>query len=140
MIAYFDTSALIPLLVEEPSSEPAGVLWDEADRLVAVALVYAEGRAALAQARRMGRLTAGDLRRAVRELDDLYAQLDRVAVTEDLVLRAGGLSERHGLRGYDAVHLAAGLLVADDDTVFVTGDHALRRAAYDAGLATARLA
>jgi predicted nucleic acid-binding protein len=41
-------------------------------------------------------------------------------------------------RGYDAVHLAAALTVADDDLVVVTGDGELATAATDAGLALAR--
>ncbi len=139
MIAYFDTSAVVPLLVNEPGSDGAAALWDGAERLVGVSLVYAEARAALAQAARLGRLDVADLRRAVDDLAFLYAQLDRVAVTDDLVVQAGELAERHALRGYDAVHLAAGLLVADADVVFVTGDKALGQAAHESGLATANL-
>ena len=56
MIAYFDTSALLPLLIDEPGSERAGRLWDEADHVVSVRLIYVEARAALAQARRLERL------------------------------------------------------------------------------------
>jgi uncharacterized protein len=139
VIAYFDTSAILPLLIEEPTSERSGALWDESDRLVGVPLLYAEARAALAQAERTSRLSGSDLRVAVAGLSDLYVQIDRVAVTEGLVSRAGELAERHGLRGYDAVHLAAALLVADAELVFVTGDRSLRRAAVAAGLATANL-
>jgi uncharacterized protein len=43
VIAYFDTSSIVPLLIEEPGSETAGRLWDEADRLVSIRLVYVEG-------------------------------------------------------------------------------------------------
>jgi uncharacterized protein len=139
VIAYFDTSALIALLIEEPISERSAALWDEFDRLVAVSLVYVEARAALAQAERMARLSRSDLRQAVAALADLYAQLDRIAVTEELASHAGDLAEDHGLRAYDAVHLAAALLVADAGLVVVTGDRTLRRAATAAGLATANL-
>jgi hypothetical protein len=139
VIAYFDTSAVIPLLVDEPGSATAGRLWDEADHVVSVSLGYAEARAALAQAHRLRRLSATGLRRSVADLGELYSQIDRVAVSDDLVRRAGDLAERHALRGYDAVHLAAGLVVADAETVFVSGDHALRRAAHAAGLATVGL-
>ena len=57
MIAYFDTSALIPLLIDEPASVRAARLWDEAARVVSVRLAYPEARAGLARAGRMGRLS-----------------------------------------------------------------------------------
>ena len=137
MIAYFDTSALIPLLVEEPGSVVAGQLWDQADRVVSVRLVYAEARAALAQAERLGRITHRQLPRLVEQLDDLYSQLDRVEVDEALVRRVGQLAQDHALRGYDAVHLAALARVADHQTVMVVGDNELCAAASALGVATA---
>lgn len=137
MIAYFDTSALIPLVIEEPGSVVAGRLWQEADHLVSVRLVYAEARAALAQARRMGRVTARQLPRLVRDVDSLYLQLDRLAVDEVLVRRAGELAQRFGLRGYDAVHLAGAERLADPQLVVVVGDREFHDAAHELGLTVA---
>lgn len=48
-----------------------------------------------------------------------------------LAQRAGELAEQHGLRGYDAVHLASALMLATD-TTFVSWDHDLQRAAAKA--------
>jgi uncharacterized protein len=137
VIAYFDTSALVPLLVDEPGSELAARLWDVADNVVAVRLVYAEARAALAQAARMGRLSAADLTTAIDGLEGLYANMDLMEVDEHLVRRAGELAQRHALRGYDAVHLAAAERVRDDATVLVAGDRGLRAAAGVLGMAVA---
>lgn len=137
MIAYFDTSALIPLLVEEPGSAIAGQLWDQADRVASVRLVYAEARAALAQAERLGRLTRRQLPRLVEQLDDLYSQLDRVEVDDTLIRRAGQLAQDHALRGSDAVHLAGLERIADSQTVLVAGDDDLVTAATALGVATA---
>jgi hypothetical protein len=139
VIAYFDTSALIPLVIEEPTSSGAARLWDSATRVVSVRLVYPEGRAALAQALRTGRLSSRQLRSAVVELESLDRQLDHVEVTAPLAARAGQLAEDHALRGYDAVHLAAAELLADGDLVVVARDQDLRSAAHDLGLATANL-
>jgi uncharacterized protein len=138
VIAYFDTSSIVPLLVEEPGSETAGRLWDEADRLVSIRLVYAEGHAALAQAARGQRLDQRHLRRAVTDLLRLYGQLDVVEVTDALVRRAGSLAEEHALRGYDAIHLAAAEVVKDNELVFVSGDANLCQAATDLGIQVAR--
>ena len=139
MIAYFDTSALIPLVIEEPTSSGAARLWDSATRVATVRLMYPEGRAALAQARRMGRLSPRQLRSAVVELESLDRQLDHVEITAPLAARPGQLAEDHALRGYDAVHLAAVELLADGDLVVVAGAQDLRSAARALGLATANL-
>jgi uncharacterized protein len=136
VIAYFDTSALIPLLIEEPGSAAAERVWDVADRLVSVRLMYTEARAAVAQAHRLGRLDANQLDTVVQQLDELYAQLDRLEIDESLVRRAGELAQSHALRGYDAVHLAGLERVADEDTVLVSGDEDLCIAAQGLGVAT----
>lgn len=137
MIAYFDTSALIPLLVDERGSERASRLWDVADNVVAVRLIYAEARAALAQATRLGRLSATDLDATIDALDGLYANLDLLEIDERLVRRAGELAQHHALRGYDAVHLAAAERIRDDTTVMVAGDRDLCTAARTLGMAVA---
>jgi len=137
VIAYFDTSALIPLLVDERGSERASRLWDVADNVVAVRLIYAEARAALAQATRLGRLSATDLDVTIDALDGLYANLDLLEIDERLVRRAGELAQHHALRGDDAVHLAAAERIRDDTTVMVAGDRDLCAAARTLGMAVA---
>ena len=137
MIVYFDTSALIPLIIDEPSSDSRERLWNEATRSVSVRLLYVEARSALARAQRLGRLTHRGLDSAVALLDDLSAQVDHVEITDRLVRTAGDLAEEHQLRGYDAVHLAAAQTVTDVDTVFASGDQNLIAAASHLGLTVA---
>ncbi len=88
---------------------------------------YAEARDALASAHRAGRLDAHGLSTAKAELDTLWAQLDVVPVTTELVRVAGDLAEVEALRGYDAVHLAAAL--ASKASVVATADAQLLVAA-----------
>jgi len=57
VIAYYDTSAVVPLLIAEPGSARAATLWDQADRVISVRLLYPEARTALADAKRLGRLS-----------------------------------------------------------------------------------
>lgn len=135
MISYFDTSALIPLLVEEAGSQRAELLWNESERVVGTRLAYAEARAALALAKRIDRITASSLRAAVNGLEHLYAGMSIVEISEDIVHRAGTLAESYALRGYDAVHLAAAETLADEDVVLVAGDERLCAAAASLGLA-----
>jgi uncharacterized protein len=136
VIVYLDTSALLPLLIEEPGSELAAQLWDEADRVVAVRLLYVEARAALAQAHRLGRVADEQLADLIEGLEQLYAQIDVVEIDDALVRRAGQLAQEHGLRGYDATHLAAAERIDDTDMVLASGDEALTAAALRLGLAT----
>jgi predicted nucleic acid-binding protein len=131
MITYVDTSTLLKLIIEEPGSDVAAALWDDSDGLTSVSIMYAEARAALAAARRAGRVTSPQHRSAVEMLDDLWSQLFVVAVDDGLVLEASELAERHGLRGYDAVHLAAALRAGA--SVVSSADRALCEAARAEG-------
>lgn len=117
----------------------ASRLWDEADRVVSSRLVYVEGRAALAMARRMDRIDEDELGAALQDFESLHQQLDIVEVTEHLVRDAGSLAERLALRGYDAVHLASAQLVRDPDLVLAAGDHNLLEAAQKLGIAISNL-
>jgi len=139
LIVYFDTSAIVPVVIDEPSSMVASRLWDEADRVVSSRLVYVEGRAALAMAHRLDRIDEAELREAVDTFESLHDQLDVIEVTEGLLREAGGLAEQLSLRGYDAVHLASARLVDDAEMVLAAGDQSLLVAARALGLATADL-
>jgi predicted nucleic acid-binding protein len=138
VIAYFDTSAVVPLLIAGSGSPRAASLWVGADRVVSVRLIYPETRAALAQAKRLGRLTARQLRDAVTGFDSLFEEIDLVEVDDSLARRAGELAEVRQLRGYDAVHLAAADRIHDPNVVVVAGG-ALLNAATAEGLTVAKL-
>ena len=135
MITYLDTSTLIKLLIDEPGSDQAVHIWNSADRLVSVGLIEVEGRAALAAAERAHRLTPAEHRRAKTALAAHLDQVDIVEVTPDLVTAASRLAEREGLRGYDAVHLAAALVVGVD--AIASADTELCAAAARRGLSVA---
>jgi predicted nucleic acid-binding protein len=137
VIVYFDTSALVPLLVEEPASANCRHLWESADEVVTSRLSYVETAAALAQARRLGRITAPAHAEALRSLDELWSQLAIVELDSDLMHHAAHAAHRSALRGYDAVHCAAAQLTADDQTVVATGDRALLEAWFALGIPTA---
>jgi predicted nucleic acid-binding protein len=137
VIAYFDTSAVLPLVVKEPSTGLCNRIWTDATRVVSVRLLYPEARAALAKAERMGRLSRAQLTAAVASLDTLIDEVDVIEVTAELAHAAGELAQEQGLRGYDAVHLAAASSIADDDLVLVTGDNGLAVAATALGITVA---
>ncbi len=136
MIAYFDASAFVKLLVREPGTTEALEIWRTSQGRVSSRLLYPEARAGLARARRMRRLGADGARAARERADAFLDEADFVELTEPLALRAGDLAEEHGLRGYDAVHLASFEEIADDDSVLVAADGALLEAVRRHGLAT----
>lgn len=139
MIAYFDTSAFMKLIVEEQGSAHAAELWERATHSVSSLLLYPEGRAALRRAHRAGRLGVAGSRTAVATFDQLWRRCASVPVDVRLALRAGELAHTHGLRGYDAVHLASALSLEVTDVVLIAADHALCDAAAAGGLAVARV-
>lgn len=127
---------MVKLVVAEDGSELASELWETRHRAVSSILVYPEGRAALAAARRGGRLTAPAHARAVEDFEATQEELLLVGVDVSLAREAGEIAERLGLRGYDAVHLASALALGGPTTI-VTWDDELRRAAIAAGCAIA---
>lgn len=137
MIVYFDTSAFVPLLVAEPSSEFCGRLWDEADTVVTSRLLYVETAAALAQALRLERLTVRSHQSALRGLRRLWAEMDLVEADEDVVGRAAELAHLCSLRGYDALHCASAERLDGSDLVVASGDRKLLEACGSIGLTTA---
>lgn len=136
MIAYLDTSALVPLLVDEPSSLACRRLWDEADVVVTVRIAYVEAAAALEAAGRLGRLDRRALRAAGRLLTGIWSQLEIVEVDQTLVERAAAIAGTQALRGYDAVHAAGAEQLADPQLVAGSGDRRLLEAWRDLALAT----
>jgi len=90
VIAYFGTSAVIPLLIGEPSSATCARVWNDAARSISVRLLYPEARAALARAERMGRITKRQHESAVAELEAIVTEIDLVEITtERSGVRAG---------------------------------------------------
>jgi len=129
---FWDTSALVPLFVEEPettsmrreaSEDPDILVW----MLTSVELVSSFSR--------LGRAAAG--------LDDLVPALRQEALTQfgrwHVVTHADGVRRRaerlvgvHPLSAADAMHLAAALIASGDRPEalgFVTLDRVLARAA-----------
>ena len=108
--------------------------WNGADGVASNRILYPEARAAFAAAHRAKRIPPRIYAGRKRTLEELWRQMDIVEVTESLAQAAGDLSELHALRGYDAVHLAAALLIGAD--ALVSADSDLLTAAGAAGLPT----
>ena len=140
-LVYFDSSALVKLVVEEDGSGLAAELWDACDAAVASRLAYPEVRAALAAAGRNHDLTRDDLAAAEHGWERYWAAVRPAELTAAVARRAGLLACSHALRGADAVHLASALALGDPDLVMAVWDRRLHAGAAAAGLrlAPARL-
>ena len=133
MICYFDTSAFVPLLIDEPASAACRQLWEEADDVLSTQLLYVETAAALAQAARCDRITADQQARALRVARRLCRELNAVEPTQELISRAADLASTEALRGYDAVHCATAEHVNERDLVFASGDRQQLKAGVNLG-------
>ena len=138
MIGYFDTSALVKLLLrDEGDAFTVREVLAAVDATFTSRIAHPEGRGALAAARRAGRLAPREHARAIRDLDRAISSLRVVELHPGLARAAGDVAERFALRALDAVHLASALALGGRDTVVVTWDRTLALAATAAGLAVA---
>jgi len=126
-------------VVPEPGSDEALELFAAATRVVSSRLLVPEAFAALARARRMGRLGPRTATFALAGTRTLLAEVDPIELDATLADRAGELATARGLRGYDAVHLASYELMEAENSVLVAADGDLARAAKTIGHAVAVL-
>ncbi len=136
-LVYFDASAFVKLLAEEPGSDLAAELWDGCDAAMSSRLAYPEVRAALAAAARNHDLIARDYDAAEQAWDEYWAATRPVELTAIVEQHAGQLARTHALRGADAVHLASALAIGDPDLVLAVWDCRLHAGAQSAGLRVA---
>jgi hypothetical protein len=136
VIAYFDTSALLKLVIVGDGTDQAILLWQQAGEVVVSRLAWPEAVAALAAARRGRRVSDEGYRTATKRLRSCFERCTIVSLADSLVDRAADLAA-HDLGAADAIHLATALAAMETDSVFVTWDKRLRLAAVGAGLASA---
>jgi uncharacterized protein len=136
-LVYFDSSALVKLLVEEPGSDLAADLWDGCDAPVASRLAYPEVCAALAAAARNHALTGAETDAAARSWEEFWGATRPVELTPAVQQHAGELARTCALRGTDAVHLASALAVNDPELVVAVWDRRLHTGVGASGLRVA---
>jgi len=134
-LAFWDSSALVKLLVEEAGTDVAVALWDESSGVVASRLAVPEVSAALASAERRGRVDQAAVRNAHDEWRRYADALHFMEVSTEIADRAAVLVVGHPLSGADAVHLATALALREVEPVLATWDRRLATAAVAEGLA-----
>ena len=143
-VYYFDTSALVKRYVLEVGTPWVLHLVDpaNANEFYMAQITGPEIIAALFRRVRTGTLTLADARRAATNFRaDWQNHYQVVEVRTNIIEHAMTLAENHGLRGYDAVHLAAALEIHIERTaqhlsplVFVSADNDQLQIAVAEGL------
>src|ERR1700716_36615 len=138
MIVYLDASALVKRYVAERGSAEMATLGGEAEAVGTAAISFTEVTAALAKAARLGVLDAVEAEEALGRFREEWPDLIRLSITEFLLSRAADLAWRLGLRGYDAVQLAASQIWQEalgETITLATFDRRLWESAPKVGLA-----
>ena len=135
MIVYFDTSGLLKLFVDEMHTEETRNWARAADAIALSRVTLPEATSAIGRRHRTGGLTLPSARRLVSEIAAFWRAATVLELDE---VHAADLAFEHGLRGFDAVQLAAALTARDnagaETFAFASFDLALNRAARAEGL------
>jgi len=127
-LIYLDTSALVKLYVREPGTDDVQRLAKSSASIGTSLISKTEAAAAFSKAIRVGYLPPEEARAAWETFLDAWPSVVRLAINETIVTQAGTLAFSHGLRGYDAVHLATALSwqdTLDIPVLFATYDQQL---------------
>jgi predicted nucleic acid-binding protein len=136
LILYLETSSLVKLYVREKDSESVRGSVQASEAVATSVLAYAEARAAFARKLREQGITQDAHRTVKRALDADWPSFFVLNVTAGTARSAGDLAEKHGLRGFDALHLASAVelrAAGVTDLRFSSADDRLRAAAQAEG-------
>lgn len=141
MILYLETSCLVKLYVREEDSESVAKSVETAKVIATAIVAYAEARAAFARKFREKGLSPAAYKAVKKALDADWPRFFVLNLNPLTAKSAGDLAEKHALRGFDALHLAAALALQTDAAHaairFMTADSRLGAAARREGLETA---
>ena len=133
---FWDSSAIVPMLVPEPSSAVVRRVFEEDPQVAVWWATEVECASALARLEREGGIEAADVADALDRLDALALSWREVQPMADLRPVAVRLLRTHSVRSADAFQLAAARAASEDrpETLpFVTLDDRLSLAAQREG-------
>lgn len=141
---FWDSSALVKRYVCE-----TGTPWvkntlrcsKRSERLIAK-VTGAEVAAAFARKQRMGEISDRNRQKALRVfLRHFHHSYTKIEISDTVVNLAIKLTQRHPLRGYDAIQLASAMVIDNDlkrlkkpGLTLISADRVLCKAAQDEGL------
>jgi len=131
-VRFWDTSAIIPLVIAEPGTSRAKIWFRQDSEIIVWTLTRVELLSAIARRRREEPKSSPLLAAARRDLLRAWDRWSEVTAIEAVRRLAERLVETHKLRAADALQLGAALVAAESDPgglEFVTFDHNLADAA-----------
>ena len=119
---YIETSALVAALLENDLDAKDAI--SAPGHRITSALTLAEANRALIRGRATGRLDADAERGAVRGLQTFARRCEIVAISDEVLTRAGRLFPVEPVRTLDAIHIATAELLGDPPPLiaFITRD------------------
>ncbi|MFY9341313.1 MAG: type II toxin-antitoxin system VapC family toxin [Planctomycetota bacterium] len=138
MVSFWDTSAVIPLTVEEPATAQVRPILEGDPGMVVWWATSTECHSALCRRLRENANSRSVIRDARRSLVAMAGEWSEVAATEAVRRRAERLLGVHAIRAADALQLAAALVWTRDEPRghgFVCLDERLGEAAHKEGFA-----
>ncbi len=134
---FWDSSALVPLLVNEPKTKEAQATLKKDRNLTVWCLTYLEATSALNRRLRTEEIHFGHFRAGEERLKKLTQAWDQILFSDRLVQLSARLLRTHPLRTADSLQLAAALIAGGNDPSqvnFFSYDDRLNEAAEREGL------
>ena len=111
---FWDTSAVIPLIIDEPKTGALRAVWERDSGMVVWWGTSVECSSALARVGRDGIVSDRDVDAALDLLHTLASSWTEVLPTDGVREHAGRILLRHPLRAADALQIGAAMVWADD--------------------------
>ncbi len=138
-MTYLDTSALVKRFVSEAGSREVQGLLTGGEPIASATIAYVEMYSGLTRRHREGVISQLQYRLVCRRFERDWLAFVKVELGAEILSSARSLIQRHGLRAFDAIHLASALglqAAANEPVTFVAADQRLLRAAAGERLAT----
>jgi uncharacterized protein len=142
-MAFFDTSAIVPLCVAQPASLKARQAYRSFTRQVVAWTASIEAAGAIYRAVRLGGLSDSSARRALGRLAQLEKRWTEIVAGDRVRHEAISVLSNYDLRAADAIQLASALVWCKDkprNRSFVCFDQKLAIAARAAGFTAVGIA
>lgn len=104
MMLYLDTSSLVKLYVNEAYSETVRTWVDEAETVATCRTAFPEALSAMTRRLHAGDIGKKDYEQLVKTFEQDWPHCVSLDFDEH---EAGLLVKKHGIRGFDAIHLAS---------------------------------
>jgi uncharacterized protein len=112
-VRFWDSSALVPLLVSEDTSEPLQALFQDDQGVTVWWGTEVECGSAVTRLERMGKLTPAEVSDVFQQIQELAKVWHVIDPVESVRVSAKRFLRVHDLRAADALQLAAAFLAAE---------------------------